>query len=597
MDSTVEQIKQRLDIVEIMNEYIKLLPSTGNSMKACCPFHKEKTPSFYVSKDKQLWTCFGCGEGGDLFTFVMKMEGMDFAETVQYLAEKAGVEVQRYKSVDTNIKVRLSELINLSARFYNKVLEDSESAVKAREYLKARGVKDQESESFLLGYAPEAWDTLVTFLKKKGFHDQEMVDAGVAVKRQDGSGVFDRFRDRIMFPICDQRGKVVGFTGRLLKEAKDEGKYINTPQTLLYNKSQVLYGLHLAKTAIKDSGYIIIVEGNMDVIASHKAGVGSVVASSGTALTIEQLTLIKRFTNTILISFDADAAGQKAAKRGIDLAIEAGMDIRVITLPEGFKDPDDCVTKDPKIWKKAIAEATDAMTYYFKKVFGKGLPNTAVEKKQAGQTLLPEIARLQDPIERSHWIHELAIRVSMEDRILEEAIVKFKSGQKKTEVKKEKAEVEVELPQEEQNRHSRLAEALFELIAVRSDIRKIIFEKVTVELLPSGHYQPLYETAVSVYNEINEKDADYFSILRQKLAQNHPDTVGIFDRLSLKGEASYAQVSEEAVLADLQKIIEGLLELGKKQARLQITRQLAQAETEGDSLKIEELVKQFDELQ
>lgn len=591
---TVEQIKQRLDIIEIMSEYIKLKPGGGNSMKALCPFHQEKTPSFYVSRDKQLWTCFGCQAGGDMFTFVMKMENMDFSETLRYLAEKAGVEIQRFVSVDANRKTRLADLMDLSAKFYHKSFLESESGVITRDYLKTREVPDELIESFLLGYAPDLWDELAKFLKNKGFREEEMIDAGIAVRKKDGTSVYDRFRHRLMFPIADARGKIVGFTGRQLDGSREGGKYINTPQTLLYNKSQVLYGLHLARQSAKKVGHIIVVEGNMDVIASHKAGVEQVVASSGTALTVEQIILIKRFTDTILMCFDADPAGENAAKRGIDAALEAGMNVRVITLPEGLKDPDDCVRQDPEMWKKVISQATDVMTYYFKKVFAAGLPKTAEEKKRVGKLLLPEIARLQDPIERTHWIQELSTRLGVEDSVLAEALGRMKKIVKTSDIRYQTSDTRSQTP--ELNRHAKLSEAFLALLITRPELREFLTERIKPEFLPEKPYQMLYGESVSVYNNIEQQNGDYFSILRQKMTAQSPETVRIFDRISLYGESSYTQAEAKEVKEEAERIVQALLEMGRRDLRTQLTQEMAQAEASGDKTKVEELTKRFSEL-
>lgn len=594
----VEEIKQKLDLVEVIGEYIQLKSAGGQSFKGLCPFHREKTPSFYVSRDKQLWTCFGCSKGGDLFTFVMEMESTDFGETLRYLGEKAGVEVTRFEKVDTNVRTRLLAILERAAQAYHKSLMESDTSQVARDYLKKREVSDDIAQKFVLGYAPDRWDGLTSFLKKQGFREQEMIDAGLAIRRQDGVGVYDRFRHRLMFPVFDARGKVVGFSGRLLDEKRDEGKYINTPQTLVYNKSQVLYGLHLAKQAVKSVGFFIIVEGNMDVIASHKAGVEAVVASSGTALTEEQIALMRRFTDTLLVCFDADPAGESAAKRGIDMALTAGMNVRVVTLTDGFKDPDDCVRYDPELWHHAVTSATDVMTYYFKKVFAAGMPSAAADKKKAGALLLPEIARLQDPIERTHWLHELGTRLDVSDAVLEETMAKLK---KKTVTERVVGAASVSR-EEPISREAQLAEAFLMLFLSRSEMRSTLMERMRLEWLPPIHAS-LYNLCASLYHEEDElstpsegeKDKK-FAKLRVKITEEQPATLPLFDSLSVRGEALYAGVDEKKVREEMEALLTVCAEHASRSSRQTVARELRHAEEIGDVARIDELLKKFNEL-
>ncbi len=586
----VEEIKQKLDLAEIVGEYLTLKTAGGSSLKGLCPFHREKTPSFYVSRDKQLWTCFGCGKGGDLFTFVMEMESLDFAETLRYLGEKAEVEVTRFERVDTNLRTRLFNLVGLAARVYQTILLEKEEAGGARDYLVGRGVTENEQRKFLLGYAPDLWDTLINFLKKKGFREQEIIEAGLAVRRQDGSGIYDRFRHRIMFPILDPRGKAVGFSGRLLDETRAEGKYINTPQTLIYNKSQILYGLSLAKSVIKQTGWLMVVEGNMDVIASHRTGLESVVASSGTALTVEQLNLIRRFTDTILICFDADLAGESAAKRGIDAALAVGLNVRVIKLPVGFKDPDECVRKDPELWKKTVSEATEVMTYYFSQVFASGLPKTAEEKKRAGKLLLPEIARLSDSIERTHWLHELSGRLNTPEATLEEALQRFK----KPEMGEEKP-LAVETRVKDVDRSTALAEFFLSLFLGQASLRQLFLERVRAEWLPPV-YQNLYRQMATVYHSKEDTSLTFFSIFREKIATSEPEALLIFDRLSLESELRLPELSPRDLEVEVEQIIRTLETNYRRQTREELVQELRVAEEQGDQVRVKELMKRFNEL-
>lgn len=604
-----DEIKQRLDIVDLIGEYAQLKPGGSGRMKANCPFHSEKTPSFFVSRERQIWYCFGaCNEGGDIFSFVMKMEGVDFPEALRQLADKAGVKIERFVSEDANKRARLLGLLGLAAKFFNKCLLESERAGIARGYTTERGLTDDLIQKFQLGYAFDEWDTLVTFLKKKGYREQEMIEAGLAVMRQDRSGIYDRFRHRLMFPITDVRGQPVGFGGRLLDETREEGKYINTPQTLVYNKSQILYGLSLAKQAIKQSGAVVIVEGNMDVIASHKAGVEAVVASSGTALTTEQLTLLGRFTDTVLICFDADPAGESAAKRGIDLALLRGMNVKVIRLPAGVKDPDELVAKDPPAWKRVIVEATDVMTYYFEKIFALGAPASAADKKRVGAILLPEIARLQNPIERSHWLHELSARLGVTETILEETIGKLRKGTENLEVERgrfgagreqrtgERAPV---APQQHTDRRTKLAEAILAMFIAHEAIHDEIIKAISSEDLPHSHRE-LYLLLVREYHTFQEvntgenaEPSGFFATVRNKISQEKAEFITLFDRLTLQGERWYREKNEQEVRQEFTQLARGIREVAAHDRRGTLAQAVRNAEKSGDHDEVVDLMKQL----
>lgn len=301
-----QEVKSRLDIVDIVSEYFPLKPGGSGAFKANCPFHQERTPSFYVSRPRQSWHCFGCDQGGDLISFVMKIEGMEFREALEHLAQKAGVQLPKFDGEKASQRKRIYEVNEMAMKFFRSTLEHAPEAEAARAYVKKRGLDDLTTDLFGIGYAPGSWDALTKALASKGVTEQEMLLAGLVAKSERGSGVYDRFRGRVMFPIADVHGNVVGFTGRILEgeecRVKSEVsrtpgvKYVNTPETSAYRKSAVLYGLDKAKGEIRRADLAVIVEGNMDVVGSHQFGVTNVVAASGTALTSEQLALLKRFT-------------------------------------------------------------------------------------------------------------------------------------------------------------------------------------------------------------------------------------------------------------------------------------------------------------
>ncbi|TAK05539.1 DNA primase [Patescibacteria group bacterium] len=417
MPGETEEIKRRLDIVEFIGEYLPLVRAGGPNMKARCPFHQEKTPSFYISKERQMWHCFGCGEGGDVFSFIMKHEGLEFPEALKLLAERTGVQLAQWNPKERSERMRLFEIVEYATKVFEKYLRDSAKAAHVRAYLEKRGVSLAMRDAFRLGYAPEGWDTLIQHAGQRGIGVPELVKAGLVL--QSDRGGYDRFRNRLMFPIRDVHGAVVGFTARTLTDDPNEPKYINTPQTPLYNKSAVLYGLDRARQSAKKADLAVVVEGNMDVIACHQAGFENTIAVSGTAFTREQLDLIRRFTMRIAVAFDADAAGVRAAEKGIDLAIAEGLQVRVIQLPEGAgKDPDEAIKKDPAVWKHAVEQAMPVMDWFFGRAFHDADLEKPEAKSAIGRMLLPRIARIPDAIERTHWIQQLSQRLKVPEDVL-----------------------------------------------------------------------------------------------------------------------------------------------------------------------------------
>lgn len=423
MYSQVEEIKAKLSVEEVIGGYLQL-QKAGRNLKACCPFHNEKSPSFMVSPERQFWYCFGCNEGGDIFTFLMKIEGIKFVDALKILGDRAGVEV-RYKNVsrwgvEQPPEGNLLGVLEASKKFYQHCLK-IKNGRKAYEYLLERGLDDEIIQHFELGFAPDSWNLLSDYLKKKGFSEVEIFGAGMTVKKDDG-GFYDRFRGRIMFPVMGVSGQVLGFGSRVMPGGDEKSaKYINTPETLVYNKGRILYGLDKAKMFIRSADECIMVEGNMDVIASHQAGVKNVVAASGTALTIDQIRIIKRYTNNLVFSFDTDSAGVKAANRAIILALEEGMNVQIIQVAEG-KDPADCVKRDPKIWQEAVLHKTKIMDFYFDSTLKKYDSNEIEGKKKITDELLEVIVKIPNRIEKSIYLQKLATIVGVTEEVLQRII-------------------------------------------------------------------------------------------------------------------------------------------------------------------------------
>jgi DNA primase len=398
----VSEVKSRINIEDVLGEYVQLKRS-GRNFKGLSPFSNEKTASFMVSPEKQIWHDFSSGKGGDVFTFVQEVEGLDFRGALEFLARKAGVDLEQFSSgqsrVNTKFKDRALEALELAAKFYQKQLTANKPAV---EYLlKDRKFTKQTLLDWRLGYAPSTGQALTTFLTKNGFETDEMKRSGLVFERR--NGLSDMFRGRIMIPLCDARGSVIGFTARLLADEPDAPKYINTPQTLTYDKGRNVFGLHLAKEAIRKSGFVVVVEGNMDVIASNQAGVTNVVASAGTAMTEMHLRELKKFTGDIRLCFDADRAGINATERIIPIAQKVEVNLKIVSI-KGAKDPDELIQKDVDAWQKAIDSAVYAPDWLIGQYTSELDLKSAEGKRAFTDILLTTIRRLRDPVEQEHYL-------------------------------------------------------------------------------------------------------------------------------------------------------------------------------------------------
>lgn len=404
MDAVAE-VKSRLNIEDVVAEYMQL-KRAGRNFKGLSPWTNEKTPSFMVSPEKQIWHDFSSGKGGDIFTLVMEMEGLDFRGALEHLARKAGVELEDYKTSSSHrkeYKNRALEALTLAAKFYQKQLTVSQSALKY--LIKQRGFSKKTLLEWRIGYAPKTGRALSDFLTKKGFDTDEMKRAGLIFMRAGGPS--DMFRGRIMIPLADSRGTIIGFTARLLYDEPDAPKYINTPQTVVYDKGRNVFGLHLAKEAVRKSSFAVIVEGNMDVIASHQADVKNVVATAGTAMTDSHLRELKRFTPDIRLCFDADSAGLSATERAITMAQRTGVNLGVIVLG-GAKDPDELIRKNPADWQKAVKKSTYAVDWLIERYASALDLTTATGKKTFTDALMSVIRRLSDAVEQDHYLKKLA---------------------------------------------------------------------------------------------------------------------------------------------------------------------------------------------
>ncbi len=422
MSSPVEKIKDRLAISDVISWYLKLERAGGN-FKAKCPFHNEKTPSFFVSPERGTYYCFGCGAKGDIFSFVEQYEGLDFRGALKLLAEKAGVPLVYERPQEKDQRDRHYRILSEAAAFFQAELRPGSDAAA---YLQKRGLKPETIKSFRIGFVPDEWSGLYEHLKAQGFTDAEIETVGLAKRGERSGSPYDRFRGRIMFPIADTAGRIVGFSGRILKKETSDAKYLNSPETPLFQKSRILFGFDRAKEAMRKRGYCILVEGQMDLVMCHQAGFENTVAVSGTALTEDHISLISRFTDKLMLVFDADSAGFKATLRSAALALSRGMEVKMAALP-GDSDPADLLLSAPAQFADALRHATHVIDYLLAHISLRGYDKRALVKALERE-VLPFIKALPSKIEQSHYVSLVADRAALRTDAVWEALKSAKSA-------------------------------------------------------------------------------------------------------------------------------------------------------------------------
>jgi len=577
ISSPIDEIKSKLDIVEVIGGYIKL-QKAGANYRAVCPFHSEKKPSFFVSPARQIWHCFGCNSGGDIFRFVMKIEGVEFGDALRILAQKAGVELRPMRPELRTERQRLQEICELATQFFEKQLE-SKVGQEVKEYLFNRGIKEESIKKWRIGYAPDTWQGLSDFLVSKRYKKEEIQNAGLAIKNEEG-GFYDRFRGRIMFPVFDLNSQVVGFGGRIfgkMKNQKEEVmKYINTPNTLLYDKSRILYGLDRAKIVIRQKEFCILVEGYTDVILSNQAGFENVVSTSGTALTPYQLKIMKRYSENLFTCFDMDIAGDNATKRGIDLAQIQGFNIKVVTLPENL-DPADVISKDPKEFEKLIGSALSILDFYFQNTFSRLVKKTPEGKKEISKILLPVIKIIPNKIEQAFWIQKLAKELEVKEEIVEEELKKVKSEEERYGLESEEI---VNLPSK--SRKDLLEERVLMLMLKNPENLNLIGD---VLLLNTRDNLPCF----------SKKSIEILSNLKKEL--NFPlenlslEGLDFFHYISLKSEIE--EIDEKELIKEVNLCVKEIKSMEIKNKLSQISKEMKKAEEEKKSPETQKLLEEF----
>lgn len=427
MDS-VGLIKERLSIVEVVGSYIKL-EKAGINYKAKCPFHNEKTPSFFVSPERNSFYCFGCGEKGDIFSFVEKFEGLDFLGALKLLSERSGIPIDTYKGKEKNNKSDLYSIMEEATRYFEENLRNNKEAPS---YLKGRGLNQNTIKEFRIGFSKNEWRDLTPHLRKKGFKDKEILESGLSKRPDDNQKgeIYDRFRGRIMFPINDSSGRVVAFSGRIFEEGEKggEAKYINSPETPIFSKSKILYGYDKARHYIHKWGFTILVEGQIDLLMSHQSGFKNTVALSGTALTEGHIRTIKRLSPKLVLALDADSAGLSASGKSASLTLSSGMDVKVAHLKEG-KDPADLIKLDTELWKKAIRESTHIIDFYIEVISSMGYEKRKFAQ-EVSKKVLPFVVLIPDSIDKFHFIKKISEKIGVSEQAVLEEVGKIKLDEK-----------------------------------------------------------------------------------------------------------------------------------------------------------------------
>lgn len=446
----IQEIKEKLDIVQVAEKYLTNIKHSGPNYFALCPFHNEKTPSFSINQDLQIFKCFGCGESGDVITFIEKIEGLDFVRALEKAAEMAGVTLETRQASPAEIKKRkekerLLEANSLAMKYYNYILLEHDLGRQAREYCKIRKINKQIIEKFQIGFAPEGYEHLKSFLLKKGYKQDELVKWGLLVSKN--GKIYDKFRKRLMFPIIDHQGDVVGFSGRQIEKSDYGPKYLNSPETSVYRKKETLYGLFQAKNEIRRKGFVVLVEGNVDILSSHRVGIENIVCPLGTALTNEQCKLIRRYAPKVYFALDTDEAGEKALIRGLKLAADNDLEVKALDIGD-YQDSDALIMNDPDKWEDVVNNSLEVIELLIKRFSNKYDIGTPKGKSDFVKEIAPYIQNISEDVERHEYIKKVAVIAETDEGVVSRTVnkrgrieAKPKKLEQKTVPKKAKPEL------------------------------------------------------------------------------------------------------------------------------------------------------------
>ncbi|MBU1992393.1 MAG: DNA primase [Patescibacteria group bacterium] len=577
----VEDIKNRVAIEDLVGQYVQL-KKAGRNLKGLCPFHQEKTPSFMVSPEKQIAYCFGCNKGGDVFKFIEEVEGISFREAIEVLAQKAGLNVSDYaihkpkegKSEKDELVGTMSETTD----FYRDRLKTKDGK-KIVEYMKGRGVTDESLEKFEVGFAPDSFEDTMKYLVKKGITKEKLNKAGLlTVSSKDSSKLYDKFRGRLIFPIRDHLGRVVAFGGRAMKKG-DEPKYLNSPETPVYHKSNILYGLCYAKEAIKGKDSVIVVEGYMDVVMCSQAGYENVVASSGTALTTQQLKLMRRYTKNLYFAFDTDSAGLEATKRAYLLAMEMDMPVKIVSIKE--KDPADCIKEDPKAFEKALSEAKPFIEFYFDNVFADNDVSHLEGKQKIFEEVLPFLKMIKNKVQQDHYVRDFAKRVSMKESQVYDEMDRLKlpdTHPSKTRISETKGV------------YMSPSDLLLGFLLEYPEYYESYKESVSENDF-NDTSKNIYKTYVANYNAVRQNKG--IKPIKDAFSEEESTKV---DLLLLYIESRYEDFSDENVEAEVGRLINRLKKGRQEKRKLELQNEIRKAEEGGDKEKYLKLLGELQEI-
>ncbi len=572
MNDAKEEVRARLNIEDVIGEYIQL-KRAGRNLKGLSPFTDERTPSFMVSPEKQIWHDFSSGKGGDIFTFVMLVEGMDFRQALEHLARKAGVDLSLFSHGDGRTakrRARAREALKLAANFYQQNLVKNPAAL---EYaVKKRRLNRQTIGHFIVGYAPDRGDALTKALERRGFSRRELADAGL-VNRFGG----DLFRGRMMVALSDSSGEAVGFTGRIIRDDPRAPKYLNTPQTLLFDKSRHIFGLYQAKEAIRKSDAAVIVEGNLDVVSSHQAGVKNVVATAGTAMTLQHLKALSRLAGRIRLAFDGDRAGVSATERAINLAQEIGVELEVVSLPDGVKDPDELIQKDPALWQAAVGRAQPAVDWVIARHAEMEDLATAEGKRRFSTTALRIVRGLKDPVEQEHYLAVISKKTGASITALKAKL----AGEKTVNQQLRKTKIDKEKPHPVQDETE---DMLAGLAASEKTMRRWL-AAISGEMLESDNARQL----IGYLRENLDIDLSNIPQGLQKIEQ-------YVKIVQLKSESRYANWEQKSLDEEMARLVRQITIKHRENQKNQLLTQLREAEAAGDEVLSQRLRQNLNQL-
>lgn len=575
MENQVEEIKKKLDIVEVINKFVPL-KKRGRHYVACCPFHQEKTPSFIVSQDLQMYKCFGCGKAGDMFNFMEEYNRIDFKDALEDLAKMAGIKLVYSGKLtqEESKKRKLFEINKEVTKFYHYILVKHPLGKNAREYITKRQLSEETVKKFQIGFAPKDGSLIVNYLLKKGYKKEELIESGsFGVSQYQRGQMYDRFQDRLIFPQIDFRDRIVGFSGRILPGNSNPNlaKYINSPETDIYHKSQMLFGLNLAKESIKNNNWVLMVEGELDMISPYQAGIQNVVAIKGTALTEEQLQLIRRYTDTLILGLDSDFAGNKAALRSIELADKMDFEMKVLDLENKYKDPDEAIKNDFDFFKRKLANAEAIWDF----ILNSAIKNYGIDnirgKKMVLMTILPFLAKITNLVIRSDYVRKVAQQINSDEESVAMELKKY-LGEAKIISKREEIK-EDSLSDKREKLEERLLILILRLKKPRLETRKINWQTL--------RYKKIVET-IDKFKEFDVKKV--LNKLEAELKES-------FDNLYIK--AYEEQNSSEERKKERDKIISQIKEIELKDRLKELSVIIANLEASGDEQKITKIEAEY----